>query len=256
MGQRGRIRAGHAVRHCHKLALLQSFAHTIGLRQAHHGIGGHDPDRLDASGVYRLKQVDGLESPSSGDPRTSPEPLHARAIRGTLQLHVCREQVGHAADFSAAHRIGLSCQGQRPHARAADALGVDIIQNCEVIGFLREGDRVVGVETTRGQMRAPKVVAKGADEVAAKIREIAAENKVALLEAPPLARALYRHAELGDEIPAALYTAVAEVLAYVFQLRAYGRNGGVRPQQPDDIAVPAEMDPLNPAAQKTDGRMQ
>ena len=43
------------------------------------------------------------------------------------------------------------------YARVADALGVDIIQNCEVIGFLREGDRVVGVETTRGQMRAPKV---------------------------------------------------------------------------------------------------
>ncbi|KRB93351.1 flagellar biosynthesis protein FlhB [Noviherbaspirillum sp. Root189] len=112
----------------------------------------------------------------------------------------------------------------------------------------------VALKYTEGKMRAPKVVAKGADEVAAKIREIAAENKVALLEAPPLARALYRHAELGDEIPAALYTAVAEVLAYVFQLRAYGRDGGVRPQAPDEIDVPSELDPLNPAAQKTDGR--
>ena len=114
----------------------------------------------------------------------------------------------------------------------------------------------VALKYTEGKMRAPKVVAKGADEIAAKIREIAAENKVALLEAPPLARALYRHAELGDEIPAALYTAVAEVLAYVFQLRAYGRDGGVRPQAPDKIDVPSELDPLNPVSQRTEGRLQ
>jgi flagellar biosynthetic protein FlhB len=89
------------------------------------------------------------------------------------------------------------------------------------------------------------VVAKGADEVAAKIREIAKENKVALLEAPPLARALYKHAEIGDEIPEQLYSAVAEVLAYVFQLRSYSKNGGHYPDRPSKLAVPAEMDPLN-----------
>jgi flagellar biosynthetic protein FlhB len=109
----------------------------------------------------------------------------------------------------------------------------------------------VALKYTEGKMRAPKVVAKGADEVAAKIREIAAENKVAMLEAPPLARALYRHAELGDEIPAALYTAVAEVLAYVFQLRAYSKNGGMRPAAPGNVDVPPELDPLNPAAQSS-----
>jgi flagellar biosynthesis protein FlhB len=103
----------------------------------------------------------------------------------------------------------------------------------------------VALKYTEGKMRAPVVVAKGADEVAAKIREIAAEHKVAMLEAPPLARALYRHADLGDEIPAALYTAVAEVLAYVFQLRTYGKHGGVRPSAPEQIDVPADMDPLN-----------
>jgi flagellar biosynthetic protein FlhB len=107
----------------------------------------------------------------------------------------------------------------------------------------------VALKYTDGKMRAPKVVAKGADEVAAKIREIAAENKVALLEAPPLARALYKHAELGDEIPEALYTAVAEVLAYVFQLRTYSKHGGVRPQKPAALEVPPQLDPLNPAAQ-------
>ncbi|HYD95670.1 MAG TPA: flagellar biosynthesis protein FlhB [Noviherbaspirillum sp.] len=114
----------------------------------------------------------------------------------------------------------------------------------------------VALKYTEGKMRAPVVVAKGADEVAAKIREIAAEHKVALLEAPPLARALYRHTELGDEIPAKLYTAVAEVLAYVFQLRAYSQHGGVRPQAPGDLDVPPELDPLNKAQTPDNGLMQ
>ncbi|QAU34328.1 flagellar biosynthesis protein FlhB [Janthinobacterium sp. 17J80-10] len=104
----------------------------------------------------------------------------------------------------------------------------------------------VALKYTDGKMRAPQVVAKGADEVAAKIREIARENNVPLLEAPPLARALFRHAELGDEIPEALYTAVAEVLAYVFQLRVYRQQGGSRPSAPTAVDVPPELDPLNP----------
>lgn len=107
----------------------------------------------------------------------------------------------------------------------------------------------VALKYSDGKMRAPQVVAKGADEVAAKIREIASENKVPLLEAPALARALYRHAELGDEIPEALYTAVAEVLAYVFQLRTFKKHGGVRPELPSELDVPPQLDPLNPASQ-------
>jgi flagellar biosynthesis protein FlhB len=116
----------------------------------------------------------------------------------------------------------------------------------------------VALKYTEGKMGAPRVVAKGADEVAARIREIAAENKVPLLEAPPLARALYKHTELGDQIPERLYTAVAEVLAYVFQLRAYGKHGGARPNMPDELDVPPEMDPLNPLSQtqSDDGVMQ
>ena len=95
-------------------------------------------------------------------------------------------------------------------------------------------------------MRAPKVVAKGADVVAARIREIAAAHGVPLLEAPPLARALYAHAELEAEIPAALYNAVAQVLAYVFQLRTMVR--GRPPAVPAHIPVPPELDPHDPAS--------
>jgi flagellar biosynthetic protein FlhB len=102
----------------------------------------------------------------------------------------------------------------------------------------------VALKYTEGKMGAPRVVAKGADEVAARIRELAAEHKVPMLEAPPLARALFRHAELGDEIPETLYTAVAEVLAYVFQLKAHASHGGLRPTAPSALEVPPGMDPL------------
>lgn len=106
----------------------------------------------------------------------------------------------------------------------------------------------VALKYDEGVAGAPRVVAKGADAVAAKIRELGAAAGVPVLEAPPLARALYRHAELGDEIPQALYTAVAEVLAYVFQLRAYRGAGGVRPVPPTEIDVPAELDPATAVA--------
>ncbi len=102
----------------------------------------------------------------------------------------------------------------------------------------------VALKYSEGKMRAPRVVAKGADAVATRIRELAAEHKVPLLEAPPLARALFRHAELGDEIPATLYAAVAEVLAYVFQLRHFQQVGGAYPNAPTELPVPPELDPL------------
>lgn len=81
-------------------------------------------------------------------------------------------------------------------------------------------------------MRAPIVVAKGRDLIAARIRELAAEHKVPIVEAPPLARALHAHCELGDPIPAQLYAAVAKVLTYVYQLRTARRYGGPRPPPP------------------------
>ncbi len=102
----------------------------------------------------------------------------------------------------------------------------------------------VALKYVEGKGGAPKVVAKGADAVAAKIRELAKEHNVPLLEAPPLARALHKHTELGDEIPEKLYAAVAEVLAYVYQLRAFKQHGGQRPDAPESLPVPSELDPL------------
>ena len=78
-------------------------------------------------------------------------------------------------------------------------------------------------------MRAPRVIAKGVDEMALRIREVAGQHRITLVEAPPLARVLYREADIGQEIPVKLYAAVAQVLSYVYQLRTW-RAGTPQPQ--------------------------
>lgn len=90
----------------------------------------------------------------------------------------------------------------------------------------------VALKYDGGAMRAPRVVAKGVDETALRIREVGKKHRVALVEAPPLARVLYREAEIGQEIPVKLYAAVAQVLSYVYQLRDW-RAGTPQPQLAD-----------------------
>ena len=87
---------------------------------------------------------------------------------------------------------------------------------------------------------APKVVAKGRDLVALRIRSIALENNVAIYSAPPLARALHASAEIGEEIPQNLYMAVAKVLAYVYQLR----QANTYTTPPWDLQIPEEYNDL------------
>jgi flagellar biosynthetic protein FlhB len=89
-------------------------------------------------------------------------------------------------------------------------------------------------------MAAPVVVAMGKDLIAFRIREIAQENDVEIFEAPPLARALYAQSELKKEIPGQLFFAVAQVLAFVFQLRTARQQGLVMPQRPDPYMSPEE----------------
>lgn len=89
-------------------------------------------------------------------------------------------------------------------------------------------------------MSAPVVVAKGVELIASQIRTVAVANNVPLFEAPPLARALYYSAEINQEIPAGLYLAVAQILAYLFQLKATA-GGGPIPRRPEDVPVPDEF---------------
>ena len=94
-------------------------------------------------------------------------------------------------------------------------------------------------------MGAPRVVAKGADLLAFRIRDLAREAGVPVLQAPALARALYAHAPLDREIPARLFTAVAQVLAWVYQWRSAQQRRQPEPPMPDgdQLPVPPDLDP-------------
>jgi flagellar biosynthetic protein FlhB len=101
----------------------------------------------------------------------------------------------------------------------------------------------VALKYDDASMAAPRVVAKGADLIALRIRDLAQGSQVPVLEAPVLARALYAHAELDREIPAALFAAVAQVLAYVYQLRAAMAGKVAMPGALPSLDVPVELDP-------------
>jgi flagellar biosynthesis protein FlhB len=96
----------------------------------------------------------------------------------------------------------------------------------------------VALRYDEGRMGAPRVIAKGVDELAQQIRVVAGAHRIPLVEAPPLARALYATTQLDREIPASLYVAVAQVLAYVFQLK----QAVVRGDDPPPVPKP-EVDP-------------
>ncbi len=90
-------------------------------------------------------------------------------------------------------------------------------------------------------MSAPRVVAKGADLIAARIRDTAREHGIPTISAPPLARALYFNTRVNQQVPAGLYVAVAQVLAYVFQLRVHRERGAPPPSPPEDLPIPEEL---------------
>jgi flagellar biosynthetic protein FlhB len=125
------------------------------------------------------------------------------------------------------------------------------IANRASIGAVPKADFVVmnpthyavALRYDEANMDAPQVIAKGTDLLAQKIREVANAHDVPVLQSPMLARALYAHAELDQAIPAPLYTAVAQVLAYVYRLKAAMRGEGQMPQALDEIPVPPELDP-------------
>ena len=112
----------------------------------------------------------------------------------------------------------------------------------------------VALQYDETRMGAPRVVAKGADQVAARIRELGEEAGVPLLQAAPLTRALYHHVDLDHEIPLDLYTAVAEVLAWAFRLRHVTQEGGEVPPKPENLSVPLNLEV--PGAEAVEGSSQ
>ena len=159
---------------------------------------------------------------------------HAKKLRMTKE-EVKRE---HKESDGDPHVKGRIRQQQRAAARRRM---MSAIPTADVI-VTNPTHFAVALKYADGQMRAPKVVAKGVDLVAARIRELARENNIPMLEAPPLARALYHNVEINREIPGALYGAVAQVLAWVYQLRRFKEDGGTKPDEPENLDVPAELD--------------
>jgi len=103
----------------------------------------------------------------------------------------------------------------------------------------------VALQYPENSNRAPVVIAKGVDDVAMKIRELASESNILIVEAPPLARALYKITDLDEEIPPTLYNAVAQILAYVFQLRMSKQAGQIEPEFPELLELPPGLDPYD-----------
>ena len=99
----------------------------------------------------------------------------------------------------------------------------------------------VALRYNQNNMGAPVVVASGLDLVALQIRRIANAHDVPILEAPALARALYYSTKIEQEIPSGLYLAVAQVLAYVYQLKQYLNHGGLQPKPPGDLPIPDDL---------------
>ena len=99
----------------------------------------------------------------------------------------------------------------------------------------------VALKYNDGEMLAPIVIAKGTDQIALKIREIAKAHEVPMFEAPPLARAIFYSTKLDRAIPEGLYLAVAQVLAYIFQLNEYRKGDGTRPVEVADLPIPKDL---------------
>ncbi|PXW91364.1 flagellar biosynthetic protein FlhB [Nitrosomonas sp. Nm84] len=159
---------------------------------------------------------------------------HAKQLRMTKEEIRKEHKEDEGDPFVKARIRGLQREAARRRMMAE-------IPNADVI-VTNPTHYAVALKYKSETMRAPTVVAKGVHLLAARIREVAEENRIPILEAPPLARALYYHAELESEIPEKLYTAVAEVLAYIFQLKRYNEYGGDAPKPPTDVPVPDGLD--------------
>lgn len=134
---------------------------------------------------------------------------------------------------------------QRQRAREiADGASIAAVPKADFV-VMNPTHYAVALKYDEASMGAPQVVSKGTDLLAFRIRELAQQHGVPVLQSPMLARALYAHAELEQPIPAQLYTAVAQVLAYVYRLKAALRGAGPMPEaQPvPDAHIPPELDP-------------
>ena len=117
---------------------------------------------------------------------------------------------------------------------------MEAVPNADVV-ITNPEHYAVALKYDEGKMNAPVVIAKGTEQIALKIREIAKAHEVPMFAAPPLARAIFYSTKIDRAIPEGLYLAVAQVLAYVFQLKAYRKGNGNKPVGVTDLPIPKDL---------------
>ena len=155
------------------------------------------------------------------------------------QLMMTRQEVKDELKDSEG-RPEVKGQLKRLQRQMADQRMMDAVPKADVI-ITNPTHYAVALSYNQDGWGAPRVVAKGQDFVAQRIREVAAEHEVPLFEAPPLARALYFMVKVGHEIPNDLYRAVAQVLAYIYQLKNLAPTAQTKPVRPRYFDVPQKF---------------
>ncbi|WP_422845271.1 EscU/YscU/HrcU family type III secretion system export apparatus switch protein [Acidovorax sp. M2(2025)] len=168
-------------------------------------------------------------------------PLQAYFFKTRLKMSHEEVKQEHKESDGNPHTKGRIRQRQR---EIADRASIGAVPKADFV-VMNPTHYAVALKYDEKTMSAPQVIARGTDLLAFRIRDLAKEHSVPVLQAPMLARALYAHAELDQAIPATLYTAVAQVLAYVYRLKAALRGEGRMPDSLVEPYVPPELDPLN-----------
>ncbi|MBA4111897.1 MAG: flagellar biosynthesis protein FlhB [Verminephrobacter sp.] len=171
-------------------------------------------------------------------------PLQAFFFKDRLKMSHQEVKQEHKESEGSPEVKGRMRQRQR---EIADRASITAVPKADFV-VMNPTHYAVALKYDEQTMSAPQVISKGTDLIALKIRELAKSHDVPVLESPVLARALYAHAELDQAIPAQLYTAVAQVLAYVYRLKAAMRGQGRMPEELPEPFIPPELDPLNKTA--------
>ena len=161
--------------------------------------------------------------------------LHAQRLRMSLE-EVKREHKENEGDPHVKNKR------RRKQRELAHRISIGAVPRADLV-VMNPTHYAVAIQYDDKAMNAPRVIAKGTDLLALRIRDVAKAHKVPVMQSPMLARALYAHTELDQEVPSALYTAVAQVLAYVYQLKAALEGRGAMPGAPPQPEVPPELDP-------------
>ncbi|ABM56710.1 EscU/YscU/HrcU family type III secretion system export apparatus switch protein [Verminephrobacter eiseniae] len=169
-------------------------------------------------------------------------PMQAWFFKARLRMSHQEVRQEHQESDGNPHTKGRIRQRQRDLAERAS---VGAVPRADFV-VMNPAHYAVALRYDEKTMGAPQVIARGTDLLAFRIRDLAREHGVPVLQSPRLARALYAHAALDQAIPAPLYAAVAQVLAHVYRLKAALRGEGLMPGHLAEPDVPPELDPLNP----------